>query len=131
MIRRDNPVTPLFAVVAASATLPQLSSAEDRSLEQLADVVLELVNSIESEFECVIDVIDIDAISASMHTDAKYFATFAADGTGCKEASEELRQRGKAEGFVFFWNKYEHPVTPDKRPPILDLIHEIDPPAYR
>lgn len=128
LIRRAYHSVLWLAVFLSAVSFPVFSAAEERTLEQIADAVVELVAAIESEFDCIIKIVDIDEIPASRQTNARYFATFDAAGTGCNEASEELLERGKAEEFIFFRKDYAY--RPDKRTqsPILDLIYEIDPP---
>ena len=127
MITSNLRATVALAAFLSAVSFPSLSSGEEQSLEEVARVVVGLLESVESEFDCIIEIVSIEEIPAYQSV-GKFYATFRAAGSRCAEASDMLLVRGKAEGFIFF--RRDESRSQDKRgqKPILDLIHEIDPP---
>ena len=128
MITSNLRATVALAAFLSAVSSPSLSSGEEQSLEEVARVVVGLLESVESEFDCIIEIVSIEEIPASNQSVGKFYATFRAAGSRCAEASDMLLVRGKAEGFIF--RRRDESRSQDKlgQKPILDLIHQIDPP---
>ncbi len=128
MTTGKNRATVALAAVVITVSSTSPASDEEQSLDEVAQVFVRVLNSIEFEFDCLIKVISIRQIPASIRSAGHYYAEFRASGIECREATETLQSRGKAEDIVFF--RRDRPYTPDipRKEPILDLIHEIDPP---
>lgn len=121
--------TVLFVAVVITVSATSWASDEEQSVEEVAQVFIQILSSIESEFDCLLKVISIRRVPASTSSAEHYYAEFRASGIECGDASEMLRRRGQSEGIVFFRrNKPYKPDTAGKEP-ILDLIYQVDPPV--
>lgn len=127
MITSSFRATVALASFLTAVSSPSSSWSDEQSLEEVAQAVVGLLKSVESEFNCIIKIVSIKEIPAAHQSAGKYFATFRGAGIRCAEASEILVSRGKAEGFVFFRLVESKSRNKRGQQPILDLIYEIDP----
>lgn len=118
----------LFLVVAPPAGN---CTGNKLSLDEANTTVSELVDSVGPAFDCKIVVNTIKESSSAFQEVAHYFVSYEASGARCDVAHKVLSYRGGFKGLVFFKSM---PPARGKNPcrePILDLIHEIDPPKER
>ncbi len=122
-----------LAVAVALTALPTLPVAiqanDKKDLEAVADTFIQILTSTESEFDCLFRIESVEHIPAKPQSASRYYAEYRAAGTECAEASATLDSRGKKEGIVFFWLDTKRLPADAGREPILDLLHQIDPPV--
>lgn len=128
MITSRLRATVALASFLSAVSFPSSSWGDEQSLEEVAQSVVGLLKSVETEFDCIIEIASIKEIPASYQSAGKYFATFRCAGSRCAEANDMLISRGKAVGFVFFRRVESKSWNKRGKKPILDLIYEIDPP---
>jgi hypothetical protein len=104
-------------------------SADRKGMEEVSAFVIDLVASIESEFNCVIEISSIEEISDAYRYAGNYSSTFRATGDHCAEASNAFIARGKQKGFVFIRRDERKSQGHRDQEAILDLIHEVNPPT--
>jgi len=135
MLFSDNVQTTVrtFVIVIAITvltSLPATIQADDQmDLEAVAGIFIRILTSTESEFHCLFRIESVTYVPATSESASKYYAEYRAAGSECGQASVTLDSRGKKEGIVFYWLDTYYVPTDAGREPILDLLHQIDPPV--
>lgn len=133
---KRKPSTSLICGICLPLTFSSAASSDEQAeLDKVAETFMQVIRSVEADFDCLINVVALEEPDDEQ-SDLRYFATFVAAGSECPEASDELGIRGVRHGIVFFRGESTRPRStgrknvlrnePTER--ILDLIHEINPP---
>ncbi len=124
--------TLLLALMMAFSIGGQGSAlADDDRLthEEAETAVSEVVEAVSRDYDCRIVVTSIQATPPSDRGAGHYFVSFTASGLRCDQAHTALTDRGKSKGLVFLKKARSRDKAEPIEEPILDLIHQIDPPV--
>ena len=119
----------LAAALAIGIPLTGLADDDRLTHEEAEAAVSEVVEAVSRDYECRIVVGSIKATAPSDRAAGHYFVSFTASGLRCDQAHTALNDRGKSRGLVFLKKTRSSDEDEPFDEPILDLIHEIDPPV--
>ena len=110
---------------------PGSGLADDDRLtrEEAETAVSKLVEAVSRDYDCRIVVASIKATAPSDGAAVHYFVSFTSSGLRCDQANTALNERGKPKRLVFLEKSQSRDEAEPFEEPILDLIHEIDPPV--
>lgn len=115
-----------FLIVMSPARLVAVDSLTgDEAREAASD----LADAVGKDYDCDIVVTSIKAGPPSDQGLRHFFVSFKASGSRCDQAQTALNDRGKTRGLVFLKKAPPREKDDPLDEPILDLIHEIDPPV--
>ena len=121
----------LALIMSFSIGNPKSGLADENSLthEQAEAAVSKVVEAVSADYDCRIVVNSIKATPPSDRSAGHYFVSFTASGLRCEQAHTALIDRGKSRGLVFLKKTRSRDKAEPLEEPILDLIHEVDPPV--
>ena len=129
MSNRYTLVLALIMVFAIGVPKPGVADDDRLTREEAEEAVAELVEAVSADYDCKITVSSIKATPPSEGATGYYFVSFTASGLRCDQAHTALTDRGKSKGLVFLKSTRSKDKAEPSEEPILDLIHQIDPPV--
>ncbi len=126
---RTTLVLALIAAFSIGSPSTGLSDDDRLTHEEAEKAVSDLVEAVSRDYECKIVVTSVKALAPSDRAVGHYFVSFTSSGLRCDQALTALNDRGSSRGLVFLQRERPRDKAEPFEEPILDLLHEIDPPV--